>query len=83
MSENDTKPTSRTDWARLEHMTDDDIDYTDIPLLTADFFARAKIVLPDAVQLDPDVLAWFKQQRRDYPVLINQILRQYIATQQL
>ena len=81
MSDNDTKPTSRTDWDRLAKMTDEEIDYSDIPPLTDAFFARAKLVLPNAVELDPDILAWFKQQGRDYPVRINQVLREYIAFQ--
>ena len=78
MSADNTKRTSRTDWDRLAKMTDEEIDYSDIPPLTDDFFARAKLVLPNAVQLDPDVLAWFKQQEQDYSALINQVLREYI-----
>ncbi len=79
MSANDMKHTSRTDWDRLNKMTDDNIDYSDIPPLTDEFFARATLVLPDIVELEPDVLAWFKKQGRDYPVRINEILRQHIA----
>jgi uncharacterized protein (DUF4415 family) len=63
-------------------MTDQEIDYSDIPPLTDSFFARAKLVLPNAVELDPDVLAWFKHQGRDYPTRINQVLREYIALQE-
>ena len=76
------KPTSRTDWDRLDAMADADIDYSDIPPLSAEFFARAKLVLPNAVPLDPDVLAWFRQHDRNYAERINQVLRQYIARQE-
>ncbi len=62
-------------------MADADIDYSDIPPLTDAFFGRAKLVLPNAVPLDPDVLAWFRQHERNYAEQINQILRQYIALQ--
>ncbi len=79
MSDSDMKPTSRTDWDHLAHMADDDIDYADIPPLSAAFFARAKLVLPNAIPLDPDVLTWFQQQGQDYPERINQILRDYKA----
>ena len=79
MSDNDMKRTSRTDWDRLAQMTDEEIDYSDIPPLTEAFFDRAKLLLPYAVELDPDVLAWFKDQGRDYPERINQVLREYIA----
>ncbi len=79
MSANDMKRTSRTDWDRLNRMADDEIDYSHIPPLTDEFFARAKLVLPNAIELEPDVFAWFKSQGRDYPVRINEILRQHIA----
>lgn len=73
--------TSRTDWDRLAKMTDEEIDYSDIPPLTDTFFVRAKLVLPNAVELEPDVLSWFKHQARDYTDHINQVLREYIAHQ--
>lgn len=76
------KHTSRTGWDRLNKMSDDEIDYSDIPPLTDEFFARATFVLPNSVELDPDVLAWFKRQGRDYPLQINQVLRQYIELQE-
>lgn len=63
-------------------MTDEEIDYSDIPPLTDEFFAHAKLVLPNAVEVDPDVLAWFKKQGTDYPLHINQVLRQYIELQE-
>jgi hypothetical protein len=34
MSEKDTLNKSQTDWARLEAMRDDEIDFSDIPALT-------------------------------------------------
>jgi hypothetical protein len=57
--------TSRTDWARIDAMTDDDIDTSDIPPLTDEFFARAKVRMPASkvsavsVPIDADTLAWF------------------------
>lgn len=81
MSDDNMKPTSQTDWERLDNMADAEIDYSDIPPLNDAFFARAKLVLPNAVPLDPDVLAWFRQHDHNYAEQINQILRQYIAVQ--
>jgi uncharacterized protein (DUF4415 family) len=49
-------------------MTDEDIDTSDIPELSDDFFAKAKLRLPDspgamiAVRLDTDTLEWFQHQ---------------------
>lgn len=82
MNGSDTKHTSRTDWDRLNNMTDEEIDYSDIPPLTNEFFARTKLTLPNAIELDSDVLAWFKKHRRNYPVHINAVLREYIEAQE-
>ena len=32
---------SKTDWARIDAMRDEDIDYTDNPKLAAEFFVEA------------------------------------------
>jgi uncharacterized protein (DUF4415 family) len=61
---------------------DADIDYSDIPPLDDAFFATAKLVLLTGVQLDADVLRWFRQHSTNYTEQINDILRQYIETHQ-
>ena len=38
--------TSRTDWARIDAMSDDEIDTSDIPPLTNEFFSKAKLRMP-------------------------------------
>jgi hypothetical protein len=43
---------SETDWARVDAMTDDEIDTSDIPPLTEEFFARAKLRLPNVSDED-------------------------------
>ncbi len=65
MSVNDSSNTSRTDWAALEAMTDEEIDYSDIPPLTDKFFENAMLRVPadqadNLIQLDPEVMAWFR-----------------------
>jgi uncharacterized protein (DUF4415 family) len=74
---------SRTDWERLESMSDADIDFSDIPELNADFFRNAKIFMPRAkravsIRLDQDVLAWFRKQGRGYQTRMNAVLRTYM-----
>ena len=74
---------SRTDWARLEKMTDRDIDLSDVPELDAGFFRTAKIRMPRAkkavsIRLDQDVLAWFRKQGGAYQTRINAVLRTYM-----
>lgn len=76
-----------TDWEHLERMADDDIDYSDIPPLGDDFFARARVYVPRAVrlnsvELDQDVLTWFRGRDKQHPNLINAVLRKYIEIQQ-
>ncbi|MDK3159766.1 BrnA antitoxin family protein [Kamptonema cortianum] len=85
MSANDSSNTSRTNWAALEAMTDEEIDYSDIPPLTEEFFEKATLRIPAAqahklIQLDPDVMAWFQSQGAEYKTLINSVLRRYIET---
>ncbi len=83
MNRENLHSTSRTNWAALEVMSDDDIDYSDIPPLTDEFFERATLRIPvdqaqNLVQLDPDVKQWFQNQGEQYKTLINSVLRQYI-----
>ena len=62
---------SRTDWSRIDAMTDDDIDTSDIPPLTDEFFSKAKLRIPAsslttvAVQVDSETLAWFQSKGKD------------------
>jgi uncharacterized protein (DUF4415 family) len=87
MSRNDLNSISRTNWAALESRSEENIDYSDIPPLTDDFFERATLCIPteqahDLVQLDPDVKQWFQAQGEQYKTLINSVLRQYIESTQ-
>ncbi|MCP5098276.1 MAG: BrnA antitoxin family protein [Chloroflexi bacterium] len=74
--------TSLTDWERVDALTDEDIDTTDIPPLKEDFFANATLRMPTpkqtiTIRLDADVLEWFKQQGKGYQTRINAVLRMY------
>ena len=65
MSENNYKNSSRTDWVRIDAMTDSEIDNSDLPKLNADFFAKAKLIGDENsskvhLRLDPKIVAWFK-----------------------
>ena len=85
MSKDDLNSTSRTNWAALESGSEENIDYSDIPPLTDEFFKRATLHIPadqahNIVQLDPDVKQWFQAQGEQYKTLINNVLRQYIES---
>ena len=80
------KRQSRTDWARVDAMRDEDIDYSDIPKQGSDFFRNA-ILWPGPKQqitlrLDPDVLKFFRKHGRGYQTTINAVLRKYMEAQE-
>ena len=81
MSVRDTKEPSRTDWARLDKMTDEEIDTSDVPELGDDFFERATFHKPKpisvVIKVDPDVLAWFESQGDAFEKRMNAALRIY------
>jgi uncharacterized protein (DUF4415 family) len=56
------------------------IDYSDIPPLGEEFFAKATAAWPPpkrqlTIRLDADVLTWLKANGRGYQTRINRILR--------
>ena len=73
---------SRTDWNRLETMSDSDIDFSDVSRLDKTFFSRAQVRMPSrkkavSIRLDADVLDWFKHEEKQYQTKINAVLRRY------
>jgi len=82
MSENNLKNTSQTNWAKLEAMTDEEIDTSDSPPLDESFFAEAKLRMPKGkvaviVNVDEETDAWFQAQGGEYRSLMNAALRIY------
>lgn len=77
---------SKTDWRRVEKLTDEHIDTSDMPELGEDFFARAELHVPQkqavTMRLDVDVLNWFKAQGQGYQTRINKLLRAYMLAHQ-
>lgn len=70
----------KSNLARIDRMTDAEIDYSDIPPLSRSFFTKARVPWPPAkkqlsIRLDADVLNWLKSQGRGYQTRINRILR--------
>lgn len=79
--------TSRTDWSRIDSMTDDDIDTSDIPPLTDDFFSKAKLRMPAsalatvAIRVDSETLAWFQSKGEEAEQHMAAALRIYAEAQ--
>jgi uncharacterized protein (DUF4415 family) len=83
----------RTNWKRLDARSDGAIrkavasDPDAAPIASADWFRRAKIVLPEpkkavSIRLDRDVTEWFQRQGKGYQTRINAVLRAYVQAQQ-
>lgn len=79
----------KTDWARVRALTDEEIDAAiasdpdAAPPLDAEWFRRARIVLPEpkvpiSIRLDRDVLEWFKSKGPRYQSRINAVLRAFM-----
>jgi len=77
---------SGTDFKRLDAMTDADIDFSDIPEITPEIFAKGIVrrgLKPITKQqltlrLDSDVIEWYKRQGSGYQTRMNALLRAYM-----
>lgn len=77
---NNPKPLSKNALARIDAISDDDIDYSDIPELDENFFKQAKLHMPEPkkgiyIRLDADILEWLKSQGKGYQTRMNAMLR--------
>ncbi len=82
MSENNLKNTSKTNWAKLETMTDEEIDTSDIPPLDEKFFANARLRMPRGkvavmVSVEKDVNDWYQAQGEESKALMSAALKIY------
>jgi uncharacterized protein (DUF4415 family) len=75
-----------TDYERLDAMRDEDIDFSEIPPITDEMFARAVVRPPLSVthprekftvKLDRDLAKWYGDMA-DFNVTINFVLRRYM-----
>ena len=74
---------SKTDWEGLASMTDEEIDFSDIPPLPDTFFKRARLWHPQPkitvmVELEADILEWFKAEDENWKERIHTALRLYV-----
>jgi uncharacterized protein (DUF4415 family) len=81
------KPT-KTNLERFDAMTDEMIDTSDIPPLTEEFFATAKWRMPKprvkvTVEVEPEVMEWFKAQGENYQRYLSAALRIYAQAHQV
>ena len=88
MNASDTNKSTATNLERLDAMTDDMIDTSDIPPLTEEFFATARWRMPQpkiqvTVEIEPEVWEWFKAQGDRYQQCLTAALRVYVLAHQL
>lgn len=67
-------------------MSDDDIDYSDIPELDEEWFRNAEVIFPQAkrqmtLRLDGNVVDWFRAKGKGYQSRMNAVLRAYVEAQ--
>ena len=77
-----------TDWTLLRQMSDEEVDARaaadpDAQPTDADFWKDAELTLPPGktrvfIDLDDDVLAWFKSQGRAYGQRMSEALRAFV-----
>lgn len=84
------KPTlrnSETDLKRLHEMKDEDIDFSDIPPVPPEMFARGivrrglkpvKRKKQLTLRVDSEVVEWYQKQGPGYQTRINSLLRAYM-----
>jgi uncharacterized protein (DUF4415 family) len=82
----DKLPNGRTNWERLDAMTEAEIMATSPPELAdlpENFWDDAVVVMPPpkeaiSLRVDHDVLAWFRAQGSGYQTRMNAVLRSYM-----
>ena len=69
-------------------MRDEDIDYSDIPKITPEMFAKGvvkkggvvirRVKQPVTLRVEADVLEWFKARGKGYQTEMNAVLEAYV-----
>lgn len=78
------KPKSiNSDLKRIDELSDNEIDYSDIPPLDESFFTKTTVQLPKrkssiTLRIDRDTLEWFRNKGKGYQTLINAVLAAYV-----
>jgi len=76
------KKSIRSDLKKIDAMSDEDIDYSDIPEFDEAFLDSVEMKFSPgkkqiALRVDTDVLEWMKAQGKGYQSRMNAVLRAY------
>ena len=72
---------SKTRFSEIESLPENSVDTSEIPELDDDFWENAQRIVPENyLQIEHEILEWFKRQGQDYHERINIVLRAYMET---
>ncbi len=79
------KMKSKTNYKHLDNMKDVDIDFSDIPELSDEFWKNIKMLKPSkkemiSLRIDKDILDWFRRYGRGYQGYMNAILKSFVES---
>ena len=71
------------DWQNADKLDDDDLDIFDLPAITPSFFENDRARQPQQriqvpLQVEQDVLAWFRAQGPGWEKSMTLVLREYV-----
>ena len=70
---------SKTQLSEIENILENAIDTSEIPELDDEFWENAQPLVPENyLQIEHEILEWFKEQGKDYHTRINTVLRAYM-----
>lgn len=79
------KMKSRTNYKRLDNMKDEEIDFSDIPELSDEFWKNVRMLRPSkkemiSLRIDKDILDWFRKHGKGYQGYMNAILKSFVES---
>ena len=70
---------SKARLSEIMNLPEDAIDTSEIPELDDDFWENSRRIIPENhLQIEDEILEWFKSQGQDYHDQINTVLRAYM-----
>jgi uncharacterized protein (DUF4415 family) len=74
---------SKTNWAKVDAMTDEEIDYTDSPEVTEEMFKLMHKYEPSKkitvnLRMDKEIVDFFKEHSHKYHTKINEVLAAFV-----
>ena len=83
MKKNVWKKAPKTNWAKVDALTDEEIDYSDSPEITEETFKlmykyEPKKKISVNLRMDKDIVDFFKEHSQKYQTKINEVLAAFV-----